>query len=179
MLRKAILLTFALVAMSAVALSQANLKVGIVNVETIVSELPEAKDADLAIKQQGQLYRDTLQNKQKVLQTKLEEYQKQKAMMTAEKQQQTEQELQMMNSELMQYQNQVFGQTGELAQLQESYLEPIRNKVKKAIDKVAMTEGLHLVIDKSSPYLLYSVEKFDVTFRVLDEIKRGNEGENK
>lgn len=179
MLRKAILLASILVAMSAVALSQGNLKVGVVNVETIVSELQEAKDADLAIKQKGQMYRDTLQKKQQVLQTKLEEYQKQKAMMTAEKQQQTEQELQMMNSELVQYQNQVFGQTGELAQLQESFLEPIRNKVKKAIDKVAIAEGLHLVIDKSSPYLLYSVEKFDVTFRVLDEIKRGNEGDNK
>lgn len=162
------------VAFSSQAISQ--LKIGIVDTETIIKEMPDAKKADTELKNLGQKYQDTLLSMQNDLQSKVQQYQKQKAMMPAEKQQQEEETLQALQMQMMQYNEEKFGNTGELTVLREQYLEPIRQKIRTAIDNVAKAEKINLVLDKTSPSLLYAEDKFDITFRVLDEIKRGNGG---
>lgn len=174
MLNKFIITLSALLLAGFVANAQNGLKIGIVNVETIVVELPEAKDADEKIRAAGQKFQDTLQALQTDLQTKLEDYQKQQSMMTPDQKQSTEQELQALNAQLMQYQQEKFGQSGELAIMREQFLGPIRKKVQDAIDKVAKEEKLDLVFDKSAGSLRYSLDKYDITFKVIDTLKRGS-----
>ena len=73
------------------------------------------------------------------------------------------------------YQSDKFGQTGAYAQKQEELLAPIREKVKKAIQEVATTDGIDVVFDRASPAqdILFASDKLDITFKVLDTIKRG------
>jgi outer membrane protein len=175
-MKKLLLLTlFVVLTVSFTTNVFSQLKVGIVDTETIIKEMPEAKEADLKLKELGKSYQDTLMSMQQDLQSKLEQYQKQKGMMPAEKQQEEEMALQALNQHMMQYNEEKFGQMGELAVLRDQYLAPIREKISKAIDKVAKSESINLVFDETSPSLLYAEDKFDITFRVLDEIKRGNE----
>ncbi len=42
-----------------------------------------------------------------------------------------------MQAQLLEYRDNIFGQTGEIAKLQAKLLEPIQDKVKKAINLVA------------------------------------------
>jgi Skp family chaperone for outer membrane proteins len=56
----------------------------------------------------------------------------------------------------------------------EKYLDPIRSKVRAAIQKVSKEEKISLVLDKTSTAILYFDDKFDLTYKVLDTIKRGN-----
>lgn len=156
--------------------TQAQLKVGIVDTETIIKEMPEAKEADSQLKELGKKYQDTLMTMQQDFQSQVEQYQKQKGMMPAAKQQEEEQALQAFQAQIYQFNEEKFGQTGELTVLREQYLAPIRDKISKAIDKVAKSESINLVFDETAPSLLYAEDKFDITFRVLDEIKRGNDG---
>lgn len=146
---------------------------GVVDVETIVKEMPEAQEADKKLKEIGQKFQDTLLTLRKDLETKVQQYQKQKAMMPQDQQQKEEELLQSMNMQYMQYQEEKFGNSGSLAVLREKYLEPIRTKVKNSIEEVAKEEKISLVLDKASAAVLYSETKFDLTFRVLDKIKRG------
>ncbi len=106
------------------------------------------------------------------LQTKFEQYQKQKAMMPQDQQQKEEQALQAQQMQLLQYQDEKFGQQGELNTLREKLLAPIRDKVKFAIETVAKKEKFHLVVDKLMA--LYSDSTIDITYIVIDTIKRGN-----
>jgi outer membrane protein len=151
------------------------LKVGIVNLETIITELPAAKDADAQLKEIATQYQDSLINMRTRLEEDFQNYQKQQSMMTPEAKQQEEMKLQELQNTILQFQEQKFGQQGELTLMREQLLAPIRDKVQKAIDKVAKAEGINLVFDKTAAAVLYSEEKFDITFRVLDELKRGNE----
>ena len=105
---------------------------------------------------------------------KIQKYQKQKSLMSADQQSKEEESLQMMQNQLIQYQDQKFGQNGELNQTREKFLDPIREKVRTAIQKVAKEESISLVLDKTSNALLYFDDKFDLTYKVLDVIKRGN-----
>lgn len=154
-----------------ISFAQAGAKMGVVEVEAVLKELPEAIEADKQIKDKGQKWQDTLMGMQQDLQTKLEQYQKQKSMMPQDKQQKEEESLQAQNTMLLQYREEKFGQQGEINRLREELLDPIRVKIKAAIESVAKEEKILLVVDKMAS--IYADESIDITFRVIDRIKRG------
>jgi outer membrane protein len=50
----------------------------------------------------------------------------------------------------------------------------VKKKIYAAIEKVAKEEGMQFIFDKSGDILLlYADEAFDITFKVLDSLKRG------
>jgi len=150
------------------------LKVGVVDLEIILKEMPEAVDADKKLNDIGKKWQDSLLAMKKDLDERLSKYQKSRSIMNSEQQQKEEESLQQMNLQMLQYQEQKFGQTGELTTTREQYLAPIREKILKSIKQVSKDEKINLVFDKTSQALLYYDEKFDITYKVLDVIKRGN-----
>lgn len=154
------------------AQNKESFKVAVVEVETILKELPEAIEADKKIKEIGQKWQDTLLQMRNDLQSKFEQYQKQKSMMTQDQQQKEEQSLQAQQMQLLQYQDEKFGQQGEINSLREKLLAPIREKVKSAIETVAKKEKFQLVLDKLMA--LYAESAIDITYIVIDTIKRGS-----
>ncbi|MCO5251575.1 MAG: OmpH family outer membrane protein [Candidatus Kapabacteria bacterium] len=151
---------------------QAQSMLGVVDVETVLKEMPEALDADKKIKEIGQKWQDTLIQLRTGLQQKFEQYQKQKSMMSQDQQLKEEEALQAQNMQMVQYQEEKFGQQGELNGLREELLEPLRTKIRLAIDKVAKEEKIKMVVDKVM--VLYSDTSIDITFKVIDTIKRSN-----
>jgi len=151
------------------------LKFGVVDIETILKEMPEAIEADKKLKEIGTNWQDTLINMKKDFDDRIQKYQKQKSLMNTEQQSKEEESLQNFQMQMMQYQDQKFGTNGELNQMREKFLEPIRVKVRNAIQKVAKEEKFSLVLDKGNPAVLYFEDKFDLTYKVLDVIKRGQQ----
>ncbi|MCX6153261.1 MAG: OmpH family outer membrane protein [Candidatus Kapabacteria bacterium] len=180
---KKLILLFAFTAVFSLTLKSAGDKssaqgatIGVVDVETVVKEMPEALEADKQIKVIGQKYQDTLLAMQNDLETRYKAYEKQKVMMPADAQAKEEEALKAMQNTFLQYREEKFGQqNGELMKLQQKLLEPIRRKVKEAIEKVAKEEKMNFVLDKASSSILFSEDKFDITYKVLDKIKRNKE----
>lgn len=151
----------------------AGVKIGVVDVTTIVKEMPEAVEADGKLQKLRKNYQDTLMNMQNQLEDRFKQYQKQKAMMPADQQQKEEESLNALNMQILQYREQIFGVNGTLANTGETMMDPIRKKIKAAIEKVAKDEKMNFVLDKGSSTVLYSEDKLDITYKVLDHIKRG------
>jgi outer membrane protein len=149
-------------------------KIGFVDSEVIFNALPEAIKAkgDLeAITKQWYAQVDSLNVK---LQQDYANYQKQQTTLTAEKRKQIEQDLVTRDQNLKTMQQQKFGQGGEIYKKQEELFSPIKEKVIKGIQEVAKTEGLSFVFDKvGDTVLLYADAEYDITYKVLDKIKRG------
>ncbi len=150
-----------------------NLKVGVVDVEMIVQQLPEAVEADKKLQELAKTYRDSLKALQQQYSEKMQNYNKQKSMMTPEQKQQEEAALKQLEMTYAQFQQQKLGNQGELAQKREELLAPIREKIQDAIKKISKKENLDIVLDKGSPIVLYAEDKLDVTFSALDLLKRG------
>lgn len=151
-----------------------SLKVGVANLQMVVEQLPEAKKIDSEVKAMATKYQDSLLKMQGDLESQFQTYQKQKAMMSQEQQLATEQELQALNQQVLEFQQQKFGQQGELQMKRLELLQPLRLKIKEAIDTVSATEKLDLVLDSSTESVLFAADKLDITFKVLDLLKRGN-----
>ncbi|PKL79792.1 MAG: hypothetical protein CVV25_06680 [Ignavibacteriae bacterium HGW-Ignavibacteriae-4] len=148
-------------------------KIGVANLQMVVEQLPDAKKIDTEIKEMATKYQDSLLKMQGDLESKFQTYQKQKGMMTQEQQLATEQELQALNQTVLQFQQAKFGQQGELQMKRLELLQPLRNKIKEAIDKVSAAEKLSLVLDSSTESVLFADDALDITFKVLDMLKRG------
>ena len=170
------LLIFFTVLFSISAFAQSQLKLGYVDSETILNQFPEA------IKAQGDL--DALTNKWSAqvdsmtlaYQQSIADYQKQQEMMTDEKKLEAQQRIVGMEQQIMDFRRQKFSQgTGEIFREQEKIFSPIKTKIYDAIEKVAKEESMQFVFDKSGDIiLLYADAAFDITFKVLDKLKRGN-----
>jgi outer membrane protein len=111
----------------------------------------------------------------KAYQSQLEDYDKKKAMMNEQAKLAEEQKLLSEQQKIVDYRNKKLGQGGELQQLQEKIMTPVKDKILRAIEAVAKEEKMSFVFDKGADVavLLYGDRAFDVTFKVLDRLKRG------
>lgn len=147
-------------------------KLGYVDTETILKQLPDALEADRKLKDIAIKYQDTLKKFEDDLKTRYEAYKKQEAMMTADAKKKEEDALKGIQQVFLQYQEEKFGQTGEIARLRETFMTPIREKILATIKEVAKEEKINFVFDKTNPSLLYAEDKFEITYKVIDKIKR-------
>lgn len=170
-------LGFAMLTLAAVALApapaqaQAGVKVGIVNFDEIIGKLPEFKQIEGNLQALQGRYMDTLRAMQTELQGMADAYQKQQALMSAEAKAAEEQKIMGYRDQLLKFQQERLGQGGAFAQQQAQMLQPVRDKVRSAIERVAKSEKLTLVLESTST--IYFDEKSDITFKVLDYLKRG------
>jgi Skp family chaperone for outer membrane proteins len=88
---------------------------------------------------------------------------------TAEYKKKSQDELQALQQTALAYQQAKFGQQGELAQLQQSLVEPIMTKLRNAIEAYGKKEKLTLIIDKSAA--IYVDGASDVTTKFQDYLK--------
>ncbi len=161
----------ALVFTSALFAQQSALKIGYVNSETIIKELPEAKDSQAKLENILKGWQEEIEKRGQALQAKYEEYQKQANMLNESSKQAKQKELVEEEQKLNQYRQE---KQQELKLQQEKIMKPIQEKVFKAIEKVAKEQKLAFVLDRATEVpVLYADPQYDYTFKVLDMLKRG------
>lgn len=164
-------------AFGAVSTVSAQTKVAYVNSATILRELPEAQQAQKELEDQMKVWQDELEKMGQQLQNDLEDYQKKQALLDPATKSAREKALQDLQLRAREYQSSKFdSREGEAVKLREKKLQPIQEKVLKAIEAVAREEGASFVLDKISEatIVLYADAKFDLTYKVIDRLKRGS-----
>ena len=151
-------------------------KIAYVNSETILRELPEAQQVKKELETTIKGWQDELERMSKELQDNLEDYQKKQALLDPKAKAEKEKDLQNLQQKAREYQYQKFDQqNGEAVKLREKKFAPIQERVMKVIEKVAKEDGFNYVFDKleTATNLLYADAKFDLTYKVIDQLKRG------
>jgi outer membrane protein len=174
-LKKIILLAALVVLMTSLSTAQA-VKIAYVNSETILRELPEAQQVKKELETTIKGWQDELERMSKELQDGLEDYQKKQALLDPKAKTDKEKSLQDLQQKAREYQFQKFDQReGEAVKLREKKFAPIQDRVMKVIEKVAKEDGFNYVFDKleTATNLLYADAKFDLTYKVIDQLKRG------
>ncbi len=148
------------------------LKIGYIDSDAIMKELPDAQDAQKKIDAQIQEWQDELRKMEAGWKLKYNDYNKRKLIMSNKKRAETEQELMKIEKNISDFRQKKFGVNGELFKKQEDLMKPIQNRVFNAIQEVAKEQDLDFVFDKSGSVLfLYAKKKYDITSLVLDKLK--------
>ncbi|MEN3038160.1 MAG: OmpH family outer membrane protein [Candidatus Kryptonium sp.] len=146
-------------------------KIGYVDSETIMRQLPEAQEAQRKIDALVQQWQIELQRMRDEWKAKYDEYERRKLILTDEARAQMEKDLTELDKRIAEFQVQKFGPEGELYRKQDEFVKPIQNKIFNAIKEVAIEEGYDFVFDKSGEILLlYANEKYDLTQKVLNKL---------
>lgn len=152
-------------------------KLSYVDSERIINDLPEAQAAQKDLEGTIKGWQDQLQQMSDDFQKAVDEYQKKESVMAPAAKESEQKRLSDMRQKALDFQNQKLGQNGEAQQLRDKKLAPIREKILKAIEAVAKEEGFNFVFDKANDILLlYADAKYDLTYKVLDRLKRGTPG---
>ena len=168
-------LLFILIISTVTIFAQNPQKIGYVDSQIILTQLPEAIKAQSDLDAMTSVWSNQVDSMKLALQQQYADVQKQLAMMTDDQKQVKQKELIEKEQQIYAYQNQKFGQpNGEIYQKQETIFEPVKKKIYTAIELVAKEEGMQFIFDKSGDILLlYADTSFDITFKVLDSLKRG------
>jgi outer membrane protein len=153
-------------------------KAAFVDSEKILGELPEAQKASTELNALVKGWQDSVASMQADLQKQFEEYQKQASVMAQLKKDAEEKRLKDLDTRMREFAAQKLDtRTGEAAQEREKRLAPIREKVLRAIETVAKEDGFTFVFDRAN--VLYADVKVDLTYKVIDRLKRGTAGKAK
>ncbi|MCX6133820.1 MAG: OmpH family outer membrane protein [Ignavibacteriales bacterium] len=172
-----IALVAALLLSVSVATAQAT-KAAFVDSEKILGELPEAQKASAELNALVKGWQDSVAAMQADLAKQVEEYQKQSSVMAQIKKDAEEKRLGELNQRLREFATaKLDTRTGEAAQEREKRLTPIREKVLRSIEAVAKEDGFTFVFDRAN--VLYADAKVDLTYKVIDRLKRGAAGKTK
>ncbi len=165
----AVLLAVFVCALPIVAQTQ---KIGYVNSAKIFDDLSEARDITKRLEALAKPIQDSLALMQKDIETKVEDYQKKESMLNDAAKRAAVQEVQDLQQRAREYAQR---KDSEMTRQREVMLAPLKEKILKAIERIAKSEKYNFVFDRTEQVniLLYADTRDDLTNRVLDNLKRG------
>jgi len=147
-------------------------KIGYVDSDTIMKQLPEAQDAQKKLDAIIKDWQEELSKMERDWKTKYDDYDKRKLILSDQKRAEIEKELVTLENQTSKYRQDKFGVKGELFQKQEELMKPIQNRIFTAIQQVAKENDYDFIFDRSGDIIfLYAKEEFDVTTLVIEKLK--------
>jgi len=147
MKKNILLLLFTLLFVTSLYSQQAAIRIGYVDSQVILQQLPEAQKIQKELDNLLQKYQSEYDQMVKTYQSKIEEYQKKEAMLNPQAKEQMQREIAELEQKIFEYRNQKLGPQGEFEQEREKRLKPLRDKIIDAIQDVAQEEKLNFVFD--------------------------------
>ena len=122
-------------------------KVGYIDTEKILEVIPAYKDAQAQLETLSEQYQKKVESEYAKIEVMYNNYQKQKASMSAQLRAQKENEIIEREKTVKQLQMSYFGQDGLMQKKSAELLDPIKEKVDAAIEKVAVGGNYTILFD--------------------------------
>ncbi|MCU0332013.1 MAG: OmpH family outer membrane protein [Ignavibacteriaceae bacterium] len=152
--------------------SNAQLKIGYVDSDTIMDNFPDVQDARQKLDALIQEWQTEVRKLESDLKAKKDDYDKRKLIMTEQTSTEVMADITKLEKEIADYRDKKFGANGELFQKQNELMKPVQNKVFTIIQQIATEEEMDYVFDRSGDILfLYAKPEYDLTAKVIERLK--------
>jgi len=170
-MKKSLFLTVLILFLFSQSIS-AQLKVGYIDSDYIIKQLPDAQDIKKRLNQFVLEWKEELKKLETDYKRALKDFEERKLIMSEEKIKLTQKELDTKQNKILNYREKKFGVKGDLFKKQEELMKPIQNRIFTAIKEIAEDDKYDFIFDRSGDMMfVYAKEKYDLTNRVLDKIK--------
>ncbi|MFY0712477.1 OmpH family outer membrane protein [Seonamhaeicola sp. NFXS20] len=160
---KTILLATA-VCIGSISFSQAQSKIAHINTQELIAAMPEMKNAQKELEALQKTYQTDYQSTITEFQNKVKQYEAEAPTKTDEENAKRGQEIQGMQQNIQQFQNDA---AQDIEKKRMDLLQPITEKAKAAILKVARAQGFDYVLDSSVGVTILADGK-----NLLDDVKK-------
>lgn len=150
----------------------ADFKMGYILTDKIFAEYQPIVEANKTIEAETQKLEKQIQDMSSEFETKRQEYENRRLMLSDTKKAETEKELNDMGNAIQQFQQENFDpNAGTLANKWNEMLQPILEDVQEVIDRIGVEEGYDVIFDTQQG-IIYANEQYDITDRILEELKK-------
>ncbi|WP_431127689.1 OmpH family outer membrane protein [Flagellimonas flava] len=168
-----VLLTLAVVLVSISGFSQRGVRIGYVDMEYILENVEEYRDATEQLDAKAVKWKQEIELKQSVIEQMKKDLMAEKVLLTDELIAEREEEIQILETEMLDYQQDRFGPQGDLVLQKKLLIQPIQDQVFNEVQKIGGNKRYDFIFDKSADVvMLYSEKRHDISDLVLREIGR-------
>lgn len=166
---KRLILTLSLAALAVSAVHAQ--RFAYVNTEVVLGKVPEYQEAQGEIDEISQQWQADLEEKYQTIEQMYEDYQRQEVLLPEDVRKERQEAIFAAEREAKEFREKKFGYDGELFSLQEAKLQPIQERVFKAVETVAKRKKYNFIFDKAGETTwLYTDATYDMTEEVLVEL---------
>ena len=166
-------LLFILTVSSAVHAQSRGVKVGYIDMEYILQNVPDYTEAKNQLEQKAQKWKQEIEVKKNEI-TKLKELLKtERVLLTKELLEEREEEITFQETALLDYQQKRFGPTGDLSIQKAVLAQPIQDQVFTAVQDISEAKKYDFVFNKTSDLtMLFAAKRYDISDQVIRVITR-------
>jgi Skp family chaperone for outer membrane proteins len=174
MKRKAnVLLVAATLLFSAHTFAQRGVRIAYVDMEYILENVEEYREASEQLESKVQKWKVEVEQKQGAVEQMKKDLMAEKVLLTEELITEREEEIQILEREMLEYQQDRFGPQGDLVLQKRQLIQPIQDQVFNEVQKIGANKKYDFIFDKSADVvMLYSEKRHDISDLILRGIAR-------
>lgn len=168
-------LIFCLFSLSVFA--QSGLKIAYVDMDYILDNTPEYRQASNQLDTKAQEWRTEIESKQNEIDNLKAELENERPLLTSDLVQDMEDEISYLENQLLDYRNKRFGVSGDFIVQKRQLIQPIQDQVFNAIQELGEERNYDYIFENSADaLLLFSARRHDLSDVILKLINRNSRG---
>ncbi|HKK12674.1 MAG TPA: OmpH family outer membrane protein [Flavobacteriaceae bacterium] len=161
--------------MSFVSNAQRGVRIGYIDTEYILQNVPEYQEATSQLDAKVQQWKKEIEQRLGEVETKKKQLNSERVLLTQEMYDERLEDIKFEESEILDYQQKRFGHNGDLMIQKKQLIQPIQDQIFAAVQDMAKNRNYDFVFDKSADVvMLYSAERFDISDQVIRAITRAS-----
>lgn len=153
--------------------SQRGVRIGYVDMDYILENVEEYSEATVQLEAKVQRWKQDIELKQRTVEQMKKDLNAEKVLLTDALITEREEEIQILEKELVEYQHNRFGPQGDLVIQKQQLIQPIQDQVFNEVQKIGKDKRYDFIFDKSADVvMLYSEKRHDLSDLILRQIAR-------
>jgi Skp family chaperone for outer membrane proteins len=170
---KVLLLSLSFGLLSAGVTAQKQMRIGYVDMEYILENLPEYQQASNQLEARVQEWRKEAELKRKEISEMKNQLANERALLTKELIEEREEEIAYLEGQANDYEQKRFGPNGDYFIQKRQLIRPVQDQVFNAVQEIAENRGMDFIFDRNSESgMLFASRQADVSEQVLRNITR-------
>jgi len=171
--KKLIAIALVLLGFGLTANAQRGVRIGYIDMEYILENVPEYKEATIQLEGKVQRWKTDISKDQKEIDLMKLNLSNERVLLTKELIEEREEEIKIKEDEMIKYQQDRFGPNGDLIIQRRQLVQPIQDQVFNIVQEIAVNKKYDFIFDKSADVvMLFAAERNDISETVLRSINR-------
>ena len=147
--------------MSFVSNAQRGVRIGYIDTEYILENVPEYQQASSQLESKVQKWKTEIEKRLSIIDQKKKQLNSESVLLTKELYAERLEDISYEEAEILDYQQKRFGPNGDLMIQKQQLIQPIQDQIFAAVQEIAGNKKYDFIFDKSADVvMLYSAERF-------------------
>ena len=155
--------------------AQRSVRIGYIDTEYILENIDEYSETNAQLDSKVQQWKSEIETRLTKLEDQKKQLNNERILLTNELISEREEDLQIIENEIIEYQQKRFGPNGDLMIQKRQLIQPIQDQIFAAVQEIAASKKYDFIFDKSADVvMLYSADRYDISEQVLRTINRSS-----